>query len=98
MAVEIFGRSGDANHATTLTLSWACVGADAIDNPAFAAIPPIRFTGSSPNGRTVVGANFTASCAAGQDFYWKLTGDTTALSTDATFDLIALRFSTAAFQ
>jgi hypothetical protein len=98
MTIEIFGRSADSGHSTLLALSWACVGSAAVDNPTFTTLPPIRFTGNSSNARTLVSGTFTAPCGTGDDFYWKLTADTTGLTGGATFDLIALRFSTATLQ
>ena len=93
--LEVAGRSGDAAHQTVLTIQTACVSTGSIENPVFSAGRSLSITGNASKGRTAATASNVAStgCGAGNEYYFKITADTTALDAPHTFDLIALRWT-----
>lgn len=99
VAMVFAGRSADSTHATTVTPSYTCVGAVAVDNPLASAVglTPVTLTAGAASIRTTAASTQTVTCSGTASsparLYLFLLTDTTALTGGATFDWIDLTIS-----
>lgn len=93
--VEIAGKSGDSTHVTTLSVQTVCVSGGDVATAAFNTAQTFTITAAASGGRTSASLNnVTASgCSPGNEFYFKIMADTTALSSPNTFDLMSIRWT-----
>lgn len=93
--LEVSGKSGDSTHATAISVQSVCISSGDTANAIFPAAQTFTITAATPGGRTSALLNnvTTTGCAPGDEFYFKIAADTTALSSPNTFDLISIRWT-----